>query len=258
MRSKFTIVVPVYNGVEYIHECLHSIYTQDFKNYEVIIIDDASTDGTAELVKTYSKNVPHRIVVNEAHNGSGLENILKGVSFSGKYDIIVTVDGDDKLYDNQVLSYLDSIYTDDVWMTYGSFLPLSGKYKDTCQPLDNMITFNSQGDIVNDATTAAEYRKTQYWVTSHLRTFRRALWDKIKDEDLRNESGEYFKTAWDLAFMYPLIEMANSHVMYIDRILYFYNDLNPMNDNKLRVDEQLSTATYIKSKECYGCISDIF
>ncbi len=255
---KFTVIVPVYNGAEYIHECLHSIYMQEFKNFTVVIVDDASTDGTADLARTYSKYVRHNVIENEVHNGSALENIKKGMTLSDKDDIIVTVDGDDKLADNKVLSYLNALYHDDVWMTYGSFLPLSGKYKNTCQPLDKIHSFDEFGNWVDASLTTDTYRKSRLWCTSHLRTFRRGLWDRIKDEDLRDESGEYFKVAWDLAFMYPMIEMAGDHVKFIDKILYLYNDLNPQNDSKVRTKEQLETARYIQNKECYGRISDIF
>ena len=100
-------------------------------------------------------------------------------------------------------------------------------------------------------TTPGEYRKSGYWVTSHLRTFRKSLWDRIEDKDLRGDDGQYFKVAWDLAFMYPMIEMADSHVRFIDKILYLYNDLNPLCDGTVNTSEQLRITELIQNKPKY-------
>ena len=208
--NKFAVIVPVYNAEKYICKCLDSIIQQDysdFKDFKVCVIDDCSTDGTWEHILEY----PFKRLRNEQRVASGIANIKKGIDFLNLSDdtIIVLVDGDDYLASNNVLSYLNEIYTKDIWLTYGDFAPVSGKYKNICKPIDN----------------TQEYRKSGKWLSSHLRTFRKWLWDKIDDKDLRDENGEYFHMAWDLAMMYPMIEMAGSHVKFIDKVLYMYNDL---------------------------------
>ena len=136
-------------------------------------------------------------------------------------------------------------------MTYGQYAPLSGRYKGICQPLEYNITFNDVGDRVVNQLTSQTYRQSGAWVTSHLRTFRSWLWHKIKDEDLRDNDGNYFKVAWDLAFMYPMIEMAGNHLKFVDKILYFYNDLNPSCDGTVNPQLQIETGKYIQSKPIY-------
>jgi glycosyltransferase involved in cell wall biosynthesis len=229
MQNRFLVIVPVYNAVDYIVKCLDSIICQDYKHFKVVVIDDHSTDGTWDLICTY----PFYKYRNDTRNESGLANIVKGIEYSNKNNIIVTIDGDDWLADNTVLSYLNEIYTDDIWLTYGQFVPVSGRYKDFCKPI-----------------ALQDYRQTGEWVTSHLRTFRRSLWNKIDDNDLR-ENGEYFKVGWDLAFMFPMIEMAGSHIRFIDKVLYIYNDQNPTNDFRVNADESIRIATYIRSKPSY-------
>jgi len=76
----------------------------------------------------------------------------------------------------------------------------------------------------------------------------------IKDEDLRDLDGEYYKVAWDYAFMYPMIEMAGERVKFIDKVIYKYNDLNPMCDGKINTDEQIRIGERIQSKEVYARI----
>jgi glycosyltransferase involved in cell wall biosynthesis len=238
--------VPVYNAEKYIGRCIDSILMQDYKNYELLVIDDCSTDETYDIVLPYDDIFT---LHNPVRQGA-LANIVEGIRTFGE-SIIVTIDGDDYLPDRNVLSYLDKVYTDDVWMTYGSFIPESHKYKNTCQPFDNIMAPCDAGYLVKNSVTPATYRKSPFWVTSHLRTFRKNLWDKIKDEDLRDTDGEYYKTAWDLAFMYPMIEMADSHCKFIPHTLYVYNDLNPICDGTIRGMEQLRTAERIKAKKEY-------
>ena len=244
--NKFEIIVPVYNAEKYISRCLDSILMQDYNNYEILVIDDCSTDDTYDIVLPYDDIFT---LHNPARRGA-LANIVEGIRTFGQ-NIIVTVDGDDYLPDRNVLSYLDKVYTEDVWMTYGSFVPESHKYKNTCQPFDNIWAPCEEGYLVKNSVTPATYRKSPFWVTSHLRTFRKKLWDRIKDEDLRDKDGEYYKTAGDLAFMYPMIEMADSHCHFIPHILYVYNDLNPICDGTIRGMEQIRTAERIKAKKEY-------
>lgn len=65
---KVTVLMPVYNGERYLHEAIDSIFAQTFTDFEFLIIDDASTDSTPEIPRSY--NDPRiRIVTNEENLG---------------------------------------------------------------------------------------------------------------------------------------------------------------------------------------------
>ena len=51
-KLKFSILIPTYNGAEYLGETLRSILSQSFQNFEIIIQDDASTDETIEVIRS--------------------------------------------------------------------------------------------------------------------------------------------------------------------------------------------------------------
>ena len=51
----FSIITPVYNGERYIKNTLDSVLSQEFKDYEYIIVNDGSTDGTLDILKEYKK-----------------------------------------------------------------------------------------------------------------------------------------------------------------------------------------------------------
>lgn len=246
--NTFVIVVPVYNSELWIEGCISSILAQDYRDYELLVIDDHSTDRTWQIIESLNVSA----IRNREHCGSALQNIVKGIGcYYNRQDIIVPVDGDDALANESVLTHLNEVYNEDVWLTWGSFLPVSGRYSGTCQELAETHTVDESGKWVTNHLTTQTYRRSGVWVTSHLRTFKRWLWDNIDNKDLRDESGQYFKLAWDLAFMYPMIEMAGTHIRYIEKILYIYNDLNPNCDGTIDPQLQIRTGKFIQSKPVY-------
>ena len=55
-KPKVTIIIPAYNSQEYIGRCLDSVFAQTFQDFEVLVINDGSTDETGEIVKKYARN----------------------------------------------------------------------------------------------------------------------------------------------------------------------------------------------------------
>lgn len=239
--NNFVIVVPVYNAENYIEKSIESILSQDYKNYQLIVVDDCSTDRTYEIICDLHKKYNNFLKIrNDVRVGSPLHNLIKGINLSSKNDedIIVTVDGDDWLENDDVLNYLNEIYQDEnVYMTYGQYTPLSHSYENYCRPIPNFRT----------------YRKSGYWLASHLRTFKRKAWNIIEDKDLRDTDGEYYKIGSDAAWMYPLLEICGpKHTKFIGKVLYVYNDINPLNDMKVHQSEQLRVIEIIKNKNEYN------
>ena len=55
MKPFFSIIIPTYNQGNFLKKCLNSIFAQNFKNYEVILIDNHSTDTTKNIIEKYKK-----------------------------------------------------------------------------------------------------------------------------------------------------------------------------------------------------------
>lgn len=105
MLPLISIIIPVYNLKPYLRDCLNSILNQNYKNFEVIIIDDGSTDDSISICNYYVKNYPNFSCVRQENKGVSLARKL-GVSLSkGVY--ITFVDGDDTLPHNA----LDKLYS---------------------------------------------------------------------------------------------------------------------------------------------------
>lgn len=88
-----SIVVPVFNVKKYLHRCIDSLINQTFKNIEIILVDDGSTDGSGQICDDYEK-IDHRISVIHKENGGLSSARLAGYKkATGKY--IAFVDSDD-------------------------------------------------------------------------------------------------------------------------------------------------------------------
>lgn len=76
--------------------------------------------------------------------------------------------------------------------------------------------------------------------------------EKIKQEDLKDENGEYWSVAGDLSFMYPMAEMSGiEHYKFMSEINYIYNESNPINDHKVNMEKVLKIVNEIRRKKKY-------
>jgi glycosyltransferase involved in cell wall biosynthesis len=86
MAPPVSVIVPNYNHARFLPRRLESILTQTFNDYELIVLDDASTDGSRELLAHYAKQAPMRLVINERNSGSPFIQWRRGAELAaGKY-----------------------------------------------------------------------------------------------------------------------------------------------------------------------------
>ena len=52
---KVSVIIPVYNGERYLRQCLSSVCAQTLRDIEILVVDDGSTDGTADILRTYAQ-----------------------------------------------------------------------------------------------------------------------------------------------------------------------------------------------------------
>lgn len=238
------VLTTSYNNQKWALKNVDSILQQDYENYRVVYVDDASTDGTADLVEKgvqeHPKKVPFTLIRNSERKGA-LANIYYAIhDHCRNEEIVVSLDGDDWFYDNQVLKKIDAIYSSsDVWLTHGA-----------------MIEYPNNGTgwsipIPEEIVQANAFR--QYRCPSHLRTFYAWLFKKIKLEDLQYE-GQFFKMTWDQAIMFPMCEMAGKRHYFIKELTYVYNMANPINDNKVDPQLQNNLEAIIRAMPPYQCL----
>lgn len=143
-KKRFSIIIPGYNVEEYVSVAIESVLNQDFKDYELIVIDDCSTDKTFEVVSKY-KEV--KLIRNEENMASGgARNVGLDIA-SGEY--VVFLDADDYLYANDVLSKVDKLIGDKtIDVVYMGF-KIGGNRDEIVLPIPETCTreYKAGGDI---------------------------------------------------------------------------------------------------------------
>lgn len=93
MEALISIIIPVYNVEKYLEECIESCINQTYKNIEIILINDGSTDKSLEICQKYA-NIDNRIIVKSIPNSGVAHARNVGIGLS-KGDYITFIDSDD-------------------------------------------------------------------------------------------------------------------------------------------------------------------
>ena len=249
MLSDLVVGVSNNPGPSNIDRCLNIIEKQTYKNYRVCIVDDASTKDIIEthsIINDYCQRNNWEFVkrdVNIGPLGARIDAINK--LNPDNEDIIVSVDGDDELYDTHVIEKLNNIYQDDTMITFGNFVNIvngkMGKSRINCRKHNFSKLIRTNG-----------FRKYR-WIFTHLKTFKYKLYKEINHDDLKH-NGEYLKSATDVALMIPMLEMVGSKFKCVTNILYKYNRDHPESHNVIfseKNNKQRKNHKYIKQLPRY-------
>lgn len=246
---KFCVVVPSYNNVKYTTQNINSVLMQDYHNWRMIFLDDASNDGTSDIV---SKMKEDSGLSDDKFKVERYSERKRRASFSFYHaahtfckddEVLVMLDGDDMLATPNVLKRLYEVYkSGKYWLTYGH----------------HMFIHTAQMCPITREATSCEWgnlRDNGWWGYSHLRTAYTWLFKKIKKEDLMY-NGDFMTVSWDMAIMYPMLEMAGKdRSKYVNDITYLYRS-HPANDSKLFFKEQKEVENYIKDLKPYKLLEE--
>ena len=194
-NPKISVIVPVYNSEKYIKETINSILNQDFKDFELIIINDASTDNSSEIIKELAKKDKRiRIFTNKINKGrAGSVNV--GFKYA-KGEYITFSDSDDLFYPERLkkqTEFLDK--NSEIDMIYGNMLKFyedgkeetydSVEFKNTQEPLLRLKKSAKSKEKFKEIFQALDLKK---YIPGGSVMFKRKIIDSgIKmDENLRN------------------------------------------------------------------------
>jgi len=138
-----SIVMPAYNSAAYIGVAIESVLAQTYKNWELIIIDDGSHDGTADVIRRYSKDEHRiRVLTHEKNKGIAVARNLGFASASG--DWIACLDSDDMWLPNKLERQLSKALElqADFLFTGSSFINRAGKPYKGMLSVPERLTYN--------------------------------------------------------------------------------------------------------------------
>lgn len=211
---RFSIIVPVYNSQKYLKKCLNSVVKQSFRDYEIILIDDGSTDNSGSICDVFAKENKNITVIHKQNQGQIAARTDGVKAATGEY--IVFADSDDTLESNalEVLNNKIEQYHPDGIM-----------YESTRMTAHGLIKIHS-GKSFKDfvlSDKASLYRKILFSSSSYSmckKTFKRNMFTVSGLDKLYSmRIGEDFFQTMDL------ISNASS-VLFIPDDLYNYRN-NP-------------------------------
>jgi glycosyltransferase involved in cell wall biosynthesis len=232
------IVTTAYNCENYVEKCIGSLMGQDYEDFKCYITDDMSTDNTVSLVKNMIEGDDRFILIEnkkKMYQPGNYDQVIRNNPNIKDNDVVVEVDGDDWLPDSKTLTRINNVYlNENVWVANGSF-----KYS------------NGSKGFSSKQENFSNLRGSRF-TASHIRTWRAFLWRNIKEEDLKDENGSYWKVTGDLSFMFPMLEMSGEErYVFMDEVNYVYNEENPINDHKVDLTMVNEFANKIRAMKPY-------
>lgn len=208
-------IVCVWNAEKYIRNCIRTLKSQQDTDFKVYIIDDMSTDSTVDIIKNLISGDDRFELIINTEKKFKLKNLDELITTFDDEDIVIELDGDDFLLNADVVTDIRGVYFDKkVWLTNGSFMYSNGN--------PGFARKGNPDTIRRDVFTF-----------SHLRTWKTFLWKAIPKDYLKDDNGEYFKSAADVAYTFSLLELAgNENYRFLPKLYYVYNAESPYNDHK--------------------------
>lgn len=232
-KPEISVIIPAYNTGRYLQACLNSVFNQTFQDFEIIIIDDGSTDNTARVIAKNSLNDGRIRAFRQKNSGQGVAR-NKGVDLArGKY--IFFLDADDWLHERAFEIMRNRIIDDDsdfVHCNY-KFRFASGREKYTLNEAysDKYILEGDECD---------ELLRTKYYFTV-TNLFKRSF---LTQNNIRYGEGYIYE---DVEFMSLIANRAN-RISITDSPLYIVR-INPHSTTKTRHDTDRHFVGFISAIE---------
>lgn len=203
---KLSVIVPVYNCKDHLERCVGSILKQSFADYEIILVDDGSTDGSAQLADSLAANNPQVQVIHQENQGVSIARNMGLLEAQGEY--IMFVDADDYLLPNTANVFENEKLAD---LTCLSF-----------------EVGNNSKKITNDQLyQASESEKAKVMMIENPTQYM-TVWSKFFKRKIIEENNLRFNTTLRVAedgdFMIKYLLCANSIQFFMEVCYHYSND----------------------------------
>lgn len=122
-----SLIIPMHNTEEFVAECLDSVARQTYKNLEIIVVDDDSTDSSAKIVNSYADRLPNVIYI-KTKNGNAARTRRDGLA-KATADLVCFVDADDIIEEGYIERLYETMITTKTSISACNMETFSGIYK---------------------------------------------------------------------------------------------------------------------------------
>ena len=184
--TKISLIIPVFNQEEYVEECLQSIVNQSFKDFEAILVDDASTDKTFEIFnKKFAKDKRFRVISYKENKGTS--QARKDAVLLSNGEFVMFVDPDDSLHIDALKIAYEAITKEKADMVqFGTNVVDCGvnpnalaTFVRNCEPFNGKIK-----------------EETLFFKCFEEKLFNFNLWNKIYNGDMARQAFSYVKDGY--------------------------------------------------------------
>jgi len=238
-NPKITVVMACYNSEKFIRHAIKSVYSQTYKNWELIIVDDCSIDNSYKVAKAFINKSAYKdkIRILKHDKNSGYGKTLRDAISSGNGELIAIVDSDDALAEKDALNImvLKHIQFPNASLVYSNY--------HICNA-DLIVMKQAPSRQLKDNET---YINTKIRI-SHLKVFKRSYYDKTE-----GVNGGLLKCV-DKDLVLKLEEVGK--FVYVDKCLYLYrrHKKNLTNTLNKKICYQMRKLVYCNAKKRRGMI----
>ncbi len=222
----FSVIIPYYNSKEFLRDCIESVTSQTYKDFEIIIIDDGSNDGSAEILDEYSKTYNNLHVYHFENAGVSYSRRRGILLSSGEY--LVFVDSDDTINPNLLFELYVAInehsFPDIIRYQANLIHDLPHKDHERYNFTENLNKSFSGIDMIRNWSRPGK-KYAVYW----LFAFRKNVFSKVL-------FGTNLRCYEDVALI-PVLIAASQNLVTIDYIGYNYTCNNYNSLTKARSAE---------------------
>lgn len=225
---KVSVIIPVYNVEKYLRRCLDSVVNQNFNDYEVIIVNDGSTDNSLSIAEEYKKNYPDLVnVISQENKGLGAARNSGIDVATGEY--LLFVDSDD---------YIDESLLADTYRVAKKF--------DSEIVVFDIMYVNEDGEEIKYSSARFNNCSEVHFDDKSVATIWPSAWNKLFKSSLFKDNSIYFPTGiWfeDFAIV-PALLMIAKNIQYIPTAFYYYvqRDESIMHSSKIKRNKEIITS----------------
>ncbi|MCC8146261.1 MAG: glycosyltransferase family 2 protein [Bacteroidales bacterium] len=211
----FSLLIPVYNVEKYLPSCLDSILQQPGNDYEVVLLDDASTDNSRLICEEYKNKFPEKIRVASHEENRGQLLTRKDLFQLARGEWILCIDSDDWLSENALTVIRHAILTEETDLIVYNVIC---KYMDGTEKI---FSPDLNADIVYCNDNKMELYN-QFLCTYYLNSMcNKAIHHKLIDLNEKHEEVTEISIGEDRFQSFPIIDRAKK-VLYLNQNLYYY------------------------------------
>ncbi len=233
ITMKISIVIPVFNAKEYLERCLDSILSQEYEDYEAIMVNDGSTDGSADICLSYCKKDARFKYIYQENSGPDIARKTGTDASDGEW--LLYVDADDHISDKMLATMSETAVESDADIVCCQIVRFNEnrEWNGSRNTGERIKVLNNKKDIYRAFFVTEELIGTYY-----AKLIRRSIMDKydfIKDGLI----GE------DITAALYMFDKANTIAVIPDKLYFYYQNRKSISHAKYSFRHMVSLNNYI-------------